>query len=185
MLAVGNEHAEIKFHCTKDFTYGVVTSSIRVNNVITTSGQNSAAIALTEGATHMVTILVTAQQTSVTKAYSISVKRAPSANAYLQSLVPSIGTLTPTFSKNNLQYTLAAANSALALHLTPTKDFTYQIVSSKIIVQSPQASTVVPSGTACPTTALVEGGLTLFKVLVTAQDLVTNKVYEVKANNPN
>ncbi|UUZ47827.1 cadherin-like beta sandwich domain-containing protein [Massilia sp. B-10] len=71
-------------------------ASITVNGVAVISGNASGAIALSVGS-NTITTIVTAQDGTTTKTYTVTVTRAGSANADLSALSLSSGTLAPVF----------------------------------------------------------------------------------------
>lgn len=95
---------------------------------------------------------------------------APSAVAELSALSPSAGTLQPAFSPSVLNYTMDVANSVTALSLTPT-------------ASDPNAAIdvhgqTVASGSSSAAISLVPGQTTI-AIVVTAQNGVTSKTYQV------
>ncbi|WP_240480001.1 cadherin-like beta sandwich domain-containing protein [Paenibacillus fonticola] len=114
-----------------------------------------------------ITIVVTAQD-GTTKTYTITVERAPSANADLNSLELSEGTLDPAFDKDVLSYT------ALVGHLVSGLDVTANTVDTGATVRI--NDTLVSSGTAQSVPLSV--GPNTITVAVTAQD-GTTKTYTV------
>ncbi len=143
-------------------------ATIKVNGATVTSGTVTTPIALTEGAQTVITTVVTAQDGATTKTYTITVTRAPSANAALSKLGPSIGGLTPAFSATTTSYTLSTGNATTSMKLTP--------VSSDANATIKVNGTTVTSGTVFGPIALAPGPNTITTV-VTAQDGTTTKTY--------
>jgi hypothetical protein len=92
-----------------------------------------------------------------------------SADATLTSLVPSVGTLSPSFNASFGSYSLAVPNGTTSLTLTATS------TSSAAVIRA--GSTTYASGAAIPVTVAV--GTTDFEILVTAADGITFKEYVV------
>jgi len=143
-------------------------ATITVNGTSVTSGSASGAISLNVGS-NVVNIVVTAQDGTTTKTYTVTVTRAASAVATLSNLALSSGTLSPTFASATENYTASVANSvATGYTVTPTKS-------------NSDASTVQylgATGTTAFTGALAVGPNVL-RTVVTAQDGTTTKTYTV------
>ncbi len=143
-------------------------ATIKVNGVSVTSGTVTAPIALAEGAQTVITTVVTAQNGTTTKTYALTVTRAPSTNAALSKLGPSIGGLTPAFTSNTTSYTISTGNATVSMKLTP--------VSSDANATIKVNGTTVTSGTLSGPIALAPGPNTI-TTAVTAQDGTTTKTY--------
>ena len=140
---------------------------ITVNGASVVSGSPSAAIPLAVGITP-ITILVTAEDGIITKSYTLSVTRAPSANADLASLAPSSGTLSPSFDAATLAYTASVSNSTTSLTINPTA----AQVDASLTVNGVASVSGSPSAT-----IPLAVGITPITILVTAQDGATAKTY--------
>ena len=136
------------------------TASITVNGTAVASGSASQAINLNIG-NNTITVVVTAQDGSTIKTYTITVNRAGSGNADLSSLTVSQGTLTPAFAAGTMSYTDSVANSITSMTVTPTLDD----ATGSITVNG----TAVASGSASQAITLNVGNNTITMV-VTAQD---------------
>jgi len=91
-----------------------------------------------------VTDNVTSNATSVTNTFTVVV---PSSNAYLSNLVPSVGTLSPTFTSNNLIYAATVLNAVSSLTVTPTAAESYATIRvNGAIVASGSASASISLG---------------------------------------
>ena len=145
------------------------TATVKVNGTAVASGTASGAISLSVGS-NTITTLVTAQNGTTTKTYTITVTRAPSTVATLSGLVPSSGTLNPTFAAATISYTASVTNSTTSITVTPT----VTDPTSTIKVNG----TPVTSGTASGSISLPVGSNSITTV-VTAQDGVTTKTYTV------
>jgi len=143
-------------------------ATIKVNGAAITSGTASGAIALAEGAKTVITTVVTAQNGTATKTYTVTVTRAPSTNAGLSKLGPNIGGLTPAFSSTTTSYTISTANATASMKLTP--------VSNDANATIKVNGTTVTSGTVFGPIALAPGPNNITTV-VTAQDGTTTKTY--------
>ena len=144
-------------------------ATITVNGTSVPSGNASGAIALSVGP-NIITVLVTAQDGSTTKTYTVTVTRATSTVATLSSLTLSTGTLSQGFTSSIETYTASVANSieTISVTATPTQ------ANATITVNG----TSVPSGNASGAIALSVGP-NIITVLVTAQDGSTTKTYTV------
>ena len=150
-------------------TVAAGTSSVTVNGVATTNGSASGAIALNVGS-NTVTIIVTAQDGTTTKTYTVTVTRAASVNADLSALSLSSGTLAPAFTSATTGYTASVGNATTSLTVTPT----VSAGTSSVTVNG----VATTSGRASGAIALNVGSNTV-TIIVTAQDGVTTKTYSV------
>jgi len=156
------------------------TATITVNGVAVASGSPSGAIALSVGANNIVTV-VTAQNGTTTKTYTLVVTEAASSNDNLSALKTGTGTISPAFSPSTTSYTESVANSVTSITVTPTT----AVNTSTVKVNG----TTVTSGTASAPVTLNVGQNTI-AVLVTAQDGVTAQTYTINvtrapSNNAN
>jgi len=149
-------------------TTGVATSSVTVNGTAVTSGSASGAINLNVGP-NTITTVVTAQDGTTTKTYTITVIKAGSGNANLSKLGPGISGLTPAFSSGTTSYTISTGNTTASMTLTP--------VSSDANATIKVNGTTVTSGTVTAPVILAEGAQTVISTVVTAQDGSTTKTY--------
>jgi gliding motility-associated-like protein len=145
------------------------TATIKVNGTAVTSGTASGAIALNVGS-NVITTIVTAQNGTSTKTYTVTVTRAPSSNAYLLYLSVQTATLSPTFAYKTLAYTSNVPNATASVTITPSVlDLTATVKVN---------GTTVANKTASGPIALAVGANTI-TVLVTAQDGTTTQTYTV------
>ena len=149
-------------------TVAAGTSSVTVNGVATTSGNASGAIALAVGANTLTTV-VTAQDGTTTKTYTVTVTRAASSNADLSALSLSSGTLSPVFAAGTTGYAASIAAGTSSLTVTPTA----AAGTSSITVNG----VAVTSGAASGAIAMNPGSNTV-TIVVTAQNGAT-KSYTV------
>lgn len=151
-------------------TVAAGTSSVTVNGVATTSGNASGAIALNVGS-NTITTVVTAQDGTTTKTYTVTITRAlPSANADLSALSLSSGTLSPAFASGTTSYTAGVGNATTSFTVTPTvADATASVTVNGVATASGNASGAI---------ALAVGANTLTTV-VTAQNGTSTKTYTV------
>jgi outer membrane autotransporter protein len=117
-----------------------------------------------------VNVVVTAQDGTTTKTYTVTVIRAGSSNAALSALAPSAGTLSPAFSASTFAYSVAVDNAVDSISLTPTVADTTATVTVN--------GTTVASGSASAAISLAVG-TTQISVVVTAQDGTTKQTYQV------
>jgi len=149
---------------------GDANATIKVNGTTVTSGTMTAPIALSTGPNVIITV-VTAQDGTTTKTYTLTVTRAVSANASLSALKLSNGTLTPAFATATTGYTATVANTISTITVTPTT----ADPNATIRVNS----TAVISGTASGPITLAEGANTVISVVITAQNGTTKETYTV------
>jgi gliding motility-associated-like protein len=133
------------------------------------SGTASGPIALAVG-TNTITTIVTSQDGTASKTYTITVTRSPSTNDNLSSIKLSSGTLSPAFSAATTSYTTSVANVTSSLTLTPAT----AVNTSTVAVNG----TTVSSGTASGPISL-SVGTNAITTTVTAQDGITAKTYTI------
>ncbi|MEW9701822.1 cadherin-like beta sandwich domain-containing protein [Paenibacillus sp. SI8] len=137
---------------------------IKVNGNVATSG-NPLALPLSMGS-NLVTIDVTAEDTTTKLSYTIEVMRVKSNNANLGTLTLSGGVaLNEQVDPNTLNYTASVGNEVTALTLTPAG-------------ADPKA-TVTVNGKAASEAVDLKVGLNEITVVVTAEDTTTTKTYKV------
>ncbi len=100
-------------------TLADATASVTVNGVAVSSGNASGAIALNVGSNTIATV-VTAQDGTTTKSYTITVTRAANSNNNLGGLSISSGTLSPTYNSATPSYTASVSNATTSITVTPT-----------------------------------------------------------------
>jgi len=117
-----------------------------------------------------ITVLVTAQDGTTTKTYTVTVTRAAlSTNANLSALTISGGSLTPVFSSNTTTYAANVDNAVATITVTPTaSDATASITLNGSSITSGSARTVA-----------LDIGSNQIPIVVTAQDGVTTKTYSI------
>jgi gliding motility-associated-like protein len=113
---------------------------------------------------------VTASDGTTTKTYTITVTRAPSANAYLLFLSVQTATLSPGFAYKTLSYTANVPTSNTSVTVTPSVlDLTATVKVN---------GTAVANKTASGPIALAAGP-NIINIVVTAQDGVTTQSYTI------
>ena len=169
--SVGNSVSGVTVTPTANHT----GATIKVAGTTVTSGDASGSQSLNVGA-NAIAVEVTAQDGSTKKTYTVTVTRAASTDATLSGLTISAGTLAPTFTSNTLIYSASVPNSVSGVTVTPTANHS----GATIRVAIPgSGSPVVASGQASPVRSLVVG-LNTVRIVVTAEDDSTRKVYDVK-----
>jgi hypothetical protein len=168
-MNVGNSVSSIQFTATA----ADASATIKVNGNAVSSGQPSGSISLDVGV-NTVNVVVTAEDAATTRTYTVMVTRAaPSTNANLSSLVPSVGALSPGFNSATTSYSINVGNSVSSIQFTATA----ADASATIEVNG----TSLPSGQQSgPITLIV--GANAVNVRVTAQDGTTTKTYSVTVN---
>ena len=147
-------------------------ATITVNTGAVTSGSASGSQSLNVGA-NTITIVVTAQDGSTKKTYTVTVTRAAalSTDATLSGLTISAGALSPAFTSAGITYTASVGNSVSGVTVTPTANH----AGATITVNTG----AVTSGSASGSQSLNAGGDTDIVIEVTAQDGSTKKTYTV------
>lgn len=143
-------------------------ATITVNKVVVTSGLQSQDILLNSGGTTLINVVVTAHD-GTTKTYTVSVNRASSDNANLDSLSLSSGALDSAFDPDDTFYTVNVANSVTNINVTHTVEESHATVKVNNVT--------VASGYTSQTIALNPGNNTI-TLVVTAQSGGT-KTYTV------
>ena len=131
---------------------------IKVNGTTLASGSISSSIPLQVGS-NAITVLVTAQDTSVKRTYTLNITRAKSSNANLSALAISPGTLSPAFSAASTAYSTSVdyATTSLAIDAAASE------ANATLKING----TVVTSRTA---TVPLHVGVNTVAVEITAQD---------------
>lgn len=143
-------------------------ASIKVNNVTVANGASSNAINLAIGA-NTINVVVTAEDGTSTKTYSVIITRAAaSAVATLSGFVINIGTLSPSFNAGIYNYTANVGSGTSSVTITPSGSNGQAVITVN--------GSVLTNGGA--TINLVTGTNTI-TVVVTAEDGVTTKSYVV------
>lgn len=144
-------------------------STVTVNGTAVESGQESAEISLTTGS-NMITIIVTAEDSTVTKTYTVQVSKAStSTNADLSNVVLSSGPFHEAFHPAKTNYTQRVGNSTASLTVTPTvADSNATVTVNGSLVKSGQASAAISLKT----------GTNEITIVVTAED-GTTKTYTI------
>ena len=149
-------------------------ATIAVAGTTVASGSPSGSQTLGVGSNTIITIVVTAQDGSTTKTYTVTVTRAaPSTDATLSGLAISAGTLDPTFTSGTYIYDVSIPFNIFGstVTLTPTaKD-----PNATITV----AGAPVGSGNVSPGRILY-AGLNTVRITVTAEDGSTRLSYDVR-----
>ena len=96
---------------------------ITVNGIENASGALSAPISLVEGDDTIITIVATSEDASSTTTYVFTITRSKSSVSTLATLVPSSGTLIPTFASGHLTYFLSTSASTVSFTATSTNSF--------------------------------------------------------------
>jgi hypothetical protein len=146
-------------------------ATVKVNGVTVASGSPSGAIPLSVGS-NVVTTVVTAQNGTTTKTYTITVTRAagPGNNADLASLATTAGTLTPAFASGTTGYTASVPNATSSITVTPTlSDTAATVTVNGVTVASGSASGAIP----------LSVGSNAVSAVVTAQNGTTTKTYTI------
>ena len=163
-MTVDNSVASISLDLVT--AHGSATVAVKANGV-DASADN---IPLTEGGTTVIAVVVTAQNGTTTRTYTIRVTRAPSANADLAGLTVSAGSLDTDFEPGTTSYSVAVANSVSSLSVFPRAANANATVSVKVDDVDAPADNI----------PLTEGRTTVITVVVTAQDGTTTRIYTIR-----
>ncbi|MFI5137553.1 MAG: cadherin-like beta sandwich domain-containing protein, partial [Sphingobacteriales bacterium] len=144
-----------------------VLATVTVNGIEVTSGSASAGIPLTVGP-NVISTVVTARDGVTTKTYTVTVSRAPSANAALSHFTLTPATALTQTTPGILSYTGTVSNATASVTVTPT---TVDPTATVKVNGTP-----VTSGTASGSISLNVGTNTI-TIVSTAQDGVTTKTY--------
>jgi len=154
-------------------TFADTNATATVNGVpLPHSGAQSELIALSVGA-NPIHVVVTAQDGTTMKDYTVTVTRAPSSNANLSGLVLSAGSLSPSFAYFTQIYSCYVANTTTSTTVQPTAGGEGATITVN--------GTAVASGTDSPAIPLGLGA-NVITTVVTAQDGVTTRTYTVTVN---
>ncbi|MFC4098082.1 cadherin-like beta sandwich domain-containing protein, partial [Paenibacillus xanthanilyticus] len=146
-------------------------ATVTVNGQASTSGSGTA-VSLNPGS-NTITVLVRAEDTAVTKTYTITVTRAiMSSNADLGNLTISSGTLTPGFASGTYNYDVAVGNAVASVNVTPSAAHSGATLTVN--------GTTVASGTASASIPLQIGPNNTITIVVTAEDGTTKKTYAIQ-----
>ncbi len=141
------------------------SATVKVNGTTVASGTASGAISLNVNS-NTITVLVTAQD-GTPKTYTVTVTRATSDNAKLDTLTVEPGTLSPTFSEDVDEYEVTVGNQVDQLKVTAHPEDT-------------SATITINGGPTNPATIHLNVGETEFSIMVTAENGST-KTYRIKA----
>ena len=141
-------------------------ATVKVNNITVASGSASGSIFLPVGNTP-IAVVVTAQDGTTKKTYTVTVTRLPNANADLLNLATTPGPASPAFAPATIGYTLTVPYSSTSISVTAT------VAASMSTLKVRTAAAT--SGTAVPVNLTV--GANSIPVEVTAQDGTTKKTY--------
>ena len=145
-------------------------ATITINGAAAASGSQSASLPLAVG-TNTITTTVTAQDGVTTESYTITVIRAPSADATLANLVISSGTLNPAFSRIVNGYSTTVSNNITTITVTPT---TNESNATLTVNGTPLTSGSQSAGLP------LNVGVNTISIAVTAQNGITTDTYIIK-----
>ena len=126
------------------------------------------AVALSVG-THRIPVVVTAEDGTTKKIYTITVTRAPSSVATLRYLRISAGTLSPAFATSKNAYAVSVAKTVSSIKITAT----VTEANATLVIGGKEATSGSPS------TVNMAPGLNKIRVVVTAEDGTTRETYTV------
>jgi len=147
------------------------TATVTVNGTAVISGTASASLPLVVGP-NAITTIVTAQDGTTTKTYTVTVTRAPSSNANLANLKINSGNIaiTPGFNYNTISYTASVTNATASVKVTPAAaDANATVKINGATVASGTQSAAIP----------LSVGSNSVTTVVTAQDGTTTKTYTI------
>lgn len=161
---VDNTVSSIRVKATAQNAFAV----IRVNDVITASGSDSADIPLVVGA-NTITVTSTSENGTTVKTFTLTITREASSVNTLSNLTIDVGTLTPGFSEEILEYSVQVPSGTASLAVVPT--------ASSSVANVKVNSVSVNSGSPIIVN-LAGSGTTVINVEVTAENGVT-KTYVI------
>ncbi len=153
-------------------------ATIQVNGVTVTSGTASGSFALgAEGSTTTLTTVVTAQDGTTTRTYSIAITRTPSGDPRLATIVmsPYAGLANTGTVGTTTTYTTAVINAVSSVTFTPTAIDPNAVITVDGIG--------VASGTASGSITLAEGQTTV-TIVSTSQDGSRTRTYSIAVTRP-
>ena len=124
------------------------------------------------------------------KTYTLTVTRAPCADATLSSLTVYPGTLTPSFAPDEFLLGYVATLDSADTYTTLTPTVTQRVSGAGNLVGTREIATIVvntianDNGVPCTPVNVAEGSSVVINVIVTAQDGSTTKHYRVTAVRP-
>jgi gliding motility-associated-like protein len=143
-------------------------ASITVNGTVVLNG-SSTEVPLVVG-NNPIVVIVTSQDGSVTKNYTVNVTRESSNNATLTNLAISEGTLKPSFESNITNYSTTVKYDINSITVTPTvTDPTATITVNELAVANNTASAPI----------ILKPGQNSIETVVTAQDGITKQTYTI------
>ena len=152
-------------------------STISINGVTVPSGTSSSVFNLNQGVNNF-TINVTAQDGVTKKNYTLKITRSnPATDANLSALSINPGTLDQTFNAQTLSYTGTVPFSQATLQVSATKaNSNARITLNGVTLASATLSNLLP----------LSVGQNVFQVVVTAEDGITKKTYNltIQRSNP-
>ena len=148
------------------------SAAVTVSGASVTSGQESGGVSLTVGGTVSIPVVVTAQDGTTTKTYTVAITRQPSHDDTLSGLAIDAGTITPAFSSTTLEYIVSVANSVALIKLTATATHSGASIANV-------AGVAITSGVQSSGLTVTEGGSDVLSVVVTAQDGTSVLTYKV------
>ncbi len=143
-------------------------ATVTVNGAPVASGSASSEISLISGAPVTISVAVTAEDGTTSKTYTIHATETP-ADATLDCLEVSSGTLSPQFRRLTTSYTLTMPSTATGVTVTPTA--ADDAASIKV------NGTAVASGDASDTIGLTPGTATDITVAVKGSDGIVSNSY--------
>jgi gliding motility-associated-like protein len=150
-------------------------ATIQVNGVTVAAGAESAPVLLTSMAT-VVDILVTAEDGVTTKSYQLTVNKVPATNAVLSKIVtnPTAKLTTTTGPANyNRAVTVPVGTSSITVACTTQHPGATVKINGATVASTAYSSPITLTGEA-----------TVINILVTAEDGITTKTYQLTVNRP-
>jgi cyclophilin family peptidyl-prolyl cis-trans isomerase len=144
-------------------------AAVKVNSTTVASGAASASIPLVVGA-NTISVVVTAQNGTTLRTYTITITRKASSNALLEKLVVKGAKLSPKFVAKTMAYNTTVAASQISIQI--------QAVAADPNAKITIAGMKVKSGKMSKAIKLTKKGKTVVSITVTAQDGL-KKTYRV------
>jgi len=187
-VAIPNSVSQVSFIPTKAHT---LAKTITVNGVEVASGGASAPLSVPEGGSKSSTVVVTAEDGTTVRSYTVTVARAPSTDAILSSLKLYNSTLEetlhPSWDPNVFAYTISTHDPHIRLAHKPrhlAASVMMLTIHDKGVDKWPtkrRATPIaVPAEQETGGLSLYEANTTRFELRVTAQDGITQHIYAVQ-----
>ncbi len=154
-------------------------ATLKVKGTPLTSGNTTAAINLNVGV-NLLDVVVTAQDTNIHQNYLISVTRAANSSALLQSLLTSLGPVSPSFRDTIYNYTVQAPyrTNSVTISVAAQATTTKLTLNGNAFAKNTATDSIVLTGatTQIRVISLAEAGNTLTYTLTVQRDTASDEI---------